>query len=68
MKLGESAEIIATEHGKLCVERVRNRWRIYEVIESGGFVLRGKAVRQDDKPTAFWTKEAAMAYIKTSFR
>ena len=68
MKLGDGAEIITTKHGKVCVELVRNRWRIYEVLESGGFVSKGKAVREDGKPAAFWTKQAAIEYIDSSLR
>ena len=68
MKFGDHAEIIATRNGKVCVEFVRNRWRIYEVIESGEFVSKGKAVRHDGKPAAFWTKQAAIEYINSSLK
>jgi hypothetical protein len=68
MSLPKNAEIVVTEHGKVCVQLVRSRWRIYEVIESDGFVRKGKALRRDDKPVAFWTRRAAIEYIKESVK
>jgi hypothetical protein len=63
MKLGDDAEIVSTKDGKVSVEFVRDRWRIYEVIESGGFMSKGRALRQDNKPLAFWMKQDAKKYV-----
>jgi hypothetical protein len=63
MKLGDEAEIVSIKDGKVSVEFVRDRWRISEVVESGGFMSKGRALRQDDKPMAFWTKQDAMNYV-----
>lgn len=68
MKLGDGAEIVSTKDGKATVEFVRNRWRIYEVIESGGFKSKGRALRQDNKPLSFWTKQDAMNYVDRRLR
>jgi hypothetical protein len=68
MKLGDNAEIVPTKNGKVSVEPVRDRWRIYEVIESGGFVSKGRAIRDNEKPVAFWTKQDAMKYIVTRLK
>jgi hypothetical protein len=68
MKLGDGAEIVSIKDGKVSVEFVRNRWRIYEAIESGGFMSKGSALRQDDRPLTFWTKQEAMKYIEGRLR
>ena len=68
MKLGDSAEIVSTKNGRVCVEFVRDRWRIYELIESDGFMSKSRALRQDDKPLTFRTKQDAMKYIDWRLR
>ena len=68
MKLGDDAQIVSIKDGKVSIEFVRNRWRIYEVIESGGFMSKGKALRQDDRTLTFWTKQDAIKYIERRLR
>jgi hypothetical protein len=68
MKLGDGAEIVSIKDGKVSVEFVRHRWRTYEIIKSGGFMSKSKALRQDDRPRMFWTKQEAMKYIGRRLR